>query len=313
MYEKEPRHGRCVHQRVNLTELKVNAKFDFITFETPGKVDLPALQGRVLWGRKDHYRRFTLHDPCPEDIRALALTLGSLRILELEVAVDFRPGAHVPLERRVELLNAVMVDVFARGLDPRQGQLINDDFRAFYRRTGSGYKVGPFNKRLPLPTDQLLHGGRGDPAQVKCYYKVTDQGEEIAEHSHVARVEVRLSGIGLDVHGLRELRDLSNFKIRSGLMPYFRHVAAVERRPALRPTAMSTLLRETERRLDHSHWDKVGVGAFLPKGTRASTRARLRRDVYVNNRIGQALGRLEERYRKALFVQVEDREASGDR
>ena len=67
-----------------------------------------------------------------------------------------------------------MVDMFARGLEPSAGPDMAKGFRAIYRHRGGFGTVRPFNRRLPLATDQQLHGGRGDAVQVKAYLKTRD-------------------------------------------------------------------------------------------------------------------------------------------
>ena len=282
---------------IDLDRLNFRAKIDLVTLRTSRKMPLPKLDGRVKWSRKEHFKRFTLHDPSPNDISALAALGGPLRILELEVAVDVRPALTLPLDSRLTMLEAVMVELFAKRLDPRSGGMMRSSFRAFYRRLAGGYTVGPFNRRLPLPTDQQLHGGRTDAAQVKAYLKRVDQGRVIELAECVARVEVRLAADGLDAHGLKGLTDLDGFKYRKQLMPYFRHFAGAEQRQRRAASQTSQTLRRALQQIDQRHWQAVGVGAFVGKGDRESTSVRLRRDQPVNKRIGQALGRLEANFR----------------
>ena len=172
---------------------------------------------------------------------------------------------------------------------------MSNQFRAFYRHIGPASFLRPFNRALPRATDQQLHGGRTDAAQVKAYFKTRDQGVLLAPHLQVARVEVRLGSEGLRGHKLVALTDMAGFGFRKRLMPYFRHVIGSIRpvRPASKSVSMLTLLDGKNHEYDLEEFQRSGVGAFLAGGKRAGQKVRLLRDTSVNNRIGQALGRLE--------------------
>lgn len=192
-----------------------------------------------------------------------------------------------------------MVDIFARGLDPSAGGGMVPGFRAFYRRLDKGYMVRPFNLGLPRATDQLLHGGRNDAAQVKGYLKRRDQGVTLAPHRQSARIEVRLGSEGLFGHDLVTLTDLNGFRFRKRLMPYFWHVRGTARLKPASPTARTTmmaLLSAKSDEYDQVEFQRAGVGAFGRGGKRAQSSVRLLRNTQVNNRLGQALLRLERQF-----------------
>lgn len=293
---------------VDLEMLTFSAKIDYITIYTPGKVKLPALNGKATWPQKFHGNRLTVHDASPEDINTLIKTFGSARLIELEVAIDVKPRKNVPDAAGDSLLRSVIVDLFARGLEPSAGICMRTEFRAFYRRLESGYIVRPFNKGLPRATDQQLHGGRDDAVQVKVYWKRRDQGVILAPEKQVARVEVRLGALGLDAHDLATLVSLKQFRFRKCLMPYFSHIRGTSR-PARSKCEASkpllTVLRNKQHEIDREHWPQVGVGAFLPGGKRHGEGIRLLRNTKVNNRIGQALTRLQKQLRKTKFVRFD--------
>lgn len=288
---------------IDLANLKLRAKVDFVTLRIPRKVRLPKLLGSAKWPRSARGKVLTIHDLDAADVPLVVGAVGDLQIAEIEIAVDIRPAAELSEIERRGLLERVMVDVFARHLDPSAGIGMTNEFRAFYRPHDRGYTVGPFNMRLPDPYDQQLHGRRGDDAQVKAYLKQRDQLLELPPARHCARVEVRLAGQVLQAHGLLRLSDLSGFRFRTALMPYFRHVDDVDRRPGRRRSPGADLIRQAHQHIDRQHFKKVGVGAFTGGGRRASLAARLRRAAGANHRIGQALGRLEERFRAAVSVQ----------
>lgn len=291
---------------IRLEAYRFAAKIDYITIHTPGKVKLPALDGKPIWPRKHHGRRLTVHDATAADIDALIATFGAARLIELEIAIDLRPAGWVPAPECEVRLKAVMVDLFARGLEPSAGEGMSNTFRVFYRRLEAGYMVRPFNLGLPRPTDQQLHGGRNDAAQVKGYLKRRDQGKVLPPEKQVARVEVRLGSEGLFGHDLVTLTDIKGFRFRKKLMPYFRHVGGTarprRRRKANAPVTMLDVLYAKAHQYDQEQFDRTGVGAFLRGGKRAGQGARLLRDIPVNNRLGQALTRLEQRFGKTKFV-----------
>jgi hypothetical protein len=300
--------NKPTQQSVDLRQLRFSAKIDYITIHTWGRAKLPKLSGKPKWSRKFHGLRLTVHDATAADIDSLISVFGPAFIHELEIAVDARPKRQVPAAQCETLLTCVMVDMFARGLDPRAGPDMATGFRAFYRRLEAGYMVRPFNLGLPRATDQQLHGGRDDAAQVKGYWKRRDQGVALAPGKQVARVEVRLGSAALVSHHLHTLADIRGFKFRKILMPYFRHVRGTRRAVLDKQSTAGTLfglVAERQDQSDHARFQQAGVGAFLPGGKLASADVRLLRDIAVNHRIGQALTRLEDRFRPIQFVRDE--------
>ncbi len=299
-----PDRKQPTRRSVDLGHLIFSAKIDYVSIHTQGKQTLPELDGRAVWPRKLHGSRLTVHDASPADIATLIGIFGPARLFELEVAVDVRPRVNFPAQECDQLLRSVMVDVFARGLDPSAGQGMSKGFRAFYRRLDQGYMVRPFNRGLPRSTDQQLHGGRNDAAQVKGYLKTRDNGVVLAPNKQVARVEVRLGSEGLLGHDLTTITNLSGFDFRKKLMPYFRHVQGTVR-PRRSPSQSRGLLPVLDAKnhdYDQEQFQHVGMGAFLPGGKREGQRVRLIRDTPVNNRIGQALLRLGRQLRENKFV-----------
>lgn len=293
---------------INLDDVMFSAKVDFVTLRTLGRIELPKLTGKPKWARREQYKRLTIHDPTPQDLALVASILGPVPVLELEVAVDIRVRPGIAPPDRLALLKRIMVDMFAMQLDPRRGREMTSQFRAFYSWLESGSKVRPFNLRLPPTGAQQLHGGRRDPAQVKAYLKVMDQGCALHPDQWVARVEVRLSGLGLTTHGLDSIAYIPGFRFRKLLMPYFTHVKGTQRSKRSK-TLRGPLLETTNayhHREDVKHWDRSGVGAFVPGGPRQSDKIRLLRNVAVNGRIGQALLRLERQFRVREFVRLAD-------
>ncbi|MCB2029189.1 MAG: hypothetical protein KDH18_11205, partial [Rhodoferax sp.] len=141
---------------LDLGSVRFTGKIDYVTVQTAGRTALPSLKGRAVWPKSHGGRRLTIHDAVRGDVDAIVATLGNLRLVEFEIAIDVRPAPHVPESCRRQLLEQVMVDIFARGLDPSAGQGMSSAFRAFYRRLDKGYVVQPFNIALPRPTDQQL-------------------------------------------------------------------------------------------------------------------------------------------------------------
>jgi hypothetical protein len=274
----------------------LSAKIDFVTIRTTEKVRLPALEGTAIWPKNLNGTVLTVHDATAGDVHALQAFFGSAPLMELEVAVDFRPRPFIPTVDRVPLLQAVFLRQFACELEPSKGEGMVNQFRAFYRRLGPVGINGPFNLRLPLSSDQLLYGGRDDPAQVKCYLKGIDQGKALAASDIVARVEVRLSD-ALPLHHLGCLEDLLGFKFRKSLAPYFRMVSGTKRHKRTKITGdLRTLMHDLLDRQDNGLWQQTGVGNFVQNGKGRADRVRLIRNCVINDRIGQALHRLEKQF-----------------
>lgn len=285
---------------INLKPLIFAAKIDLATFRTEGRLKLPALDGEVHWSRKKHYKQFTLHDPSPLDIAVISRLAGPLPLTELEVAVDLRPDLSVDADDRLNVLQDVMIEMFGRRLDCRQGKLMLSTFRAFYRPAWGA--IGPFNRRLPLGADQQLRGHRSEAVQVKAYLKHRDQGKLLPKSQWVARVEVRMVTEALSVHGLGDVYDLNGFAYRKMLMPYFRHMSGVRPLVNTMGTLMGAVLCLANDKRNQMHWDAVGAGAFLKGGRRDHLDVKFKRDIPINDRFGQALYRLETRARAQQFV-----------
>lgn len=292
-------------QAVDLGALSLRAKIDYVTIHTKGKVKLPSLTGKAVWPRRFNGLRLTVHDASKTDIETLIDVFGYAYISELEIAIDFRPRKAVCGSECESLLQGVMVGLFARGLEPSAGMDMSKGFRAFYRRLENGYIVRPFNLGLPRSTDQQLHGGRHDAVQVKSYWKRRDHGVDLSPTKQVARVEVRMGSAALAGHDLNTLNDISGFKFRKKLMPYFTHVSGTRRTVRGAQNSSNEMLKmlvAKQHAIDKEHFAFSGVGPFVPGGERTSTNIRLMRDIPVNHRLGQALTRLEQRFCKDKFV-----------
>ena len=110
----------------------------------------------------------------------------------------------------------------------------------------------------------MLLGARQDRVQVKCYLKQRDQNQPLKDIEAAARLEVRLAQEELKLLGVPTLICIQQFSWRKSLMPYFRHCVPVSK-------------------------DRSGDGAF-----------ERRCDTEINDRIGQALMRLERRFRGVI-------------
>ena len=289
---------------VNLSSLIFSAKIDYLTVHTGGKVALPNVPGTVRWARSKGCTQFSLHDPVADSVMGLTKALGSVPLMELEVSIDIGLKAAAAEEDRLELLSDVMVNLFARGLYPGKGPLMDAAARTFYRRLPHGYVIRPFNLKVPRPTDQQLHGFRSDSAQVKAYLKRTDAGRNLEPIDHVARVEVRLKRRALLEHGVDSLHDLIGFKFRKCLSAYFCFVRSARLRKLDRAPAspLDRLLAEREQMATETEWGRSGVGAVVKGGKVAHREHRLIRDIAVNDRVGQALHRLEQSFHTEKFV-----------
>ncbi len=277
-------------------DFEVGAKIDFVTIATPSKCRLPALDGTPKWSRKEHYKRLSIHDASPGDVHILRNALCNPEILELEVAVDCRPKTARNADEHATLMKRLYRELLA-GLQPYGAPLLSREVMGVFNPFKRG--IEPCDMRLPRTTYQAVWGHRTNPAQVKLYVKGIDQGRGLEWHEQVVRMEVRLSGAGLAANGLTDLSNLFNFKFRKHLMPYFRIVYGCRRRQRgieHEPEVMK-VVRARRERIDAETWSTLGA-----RGFRHDTGVVMKRQTAANNRIGQALGRLELRHKKAKFA-----------
>jgi hypothetical protein len=285
---------------IDLDQVLFAAKIDQVRFASPGHCRAlnDALGCRLKWQSGEHYKSFAVHDPSPNDLIVVRSILGAAPVLYLEVAVDLRPRPAVPRRDRPAFLEVLMVDLISRQLCPSG---VVKGVRVYYDPIKK--KTQPFNKRLPPAQYQQLHGWKGQPCQVTAYLKRLDQGAALSPADFVARLEVRLLGSGLSSRGIHTVDDLFGFKFRKQLQPFFTHMKGVQqrRRRGQLPPAEQDVTNRFLSHQDQRTWDRVGIGGFTAGGS-ASKPVRLLRNVKVNDRIGQALGRLEDQYRAKTFV-----------
>lgn len=297
MTTKSRRIGR--DKSLDPSLLIFSAAIDYITFPVQPKVLIPpGLSATVkhATAKFDGAPVVTLHDPTAADLVRVYHACGDLPVRELEVCVDIRPRPAVDDETRKQMLASLMVDLYASGLQPHAEDL-DKTFRAAYKWQPYGPAIRGFNQKLPDPTDQQLHAGRDREVQVKCYPKQRDNGKALPLRRWSARVEVRMDSRGLRARGCRTLVAVFGFGFRAQLMPLFTHVDAAWRRRSLK-TRVSGDLRQVNNHWWDQHYARlfarVGVGAFQAHGGEVDvSRVRLRRDRYVNKRIGDALQRLQ--------------------
>lgn len=286
-----------------LSDFVFSAKIDYLSITTPGRQALPKTEGRVLWPKSKNSSELTIHDPTPADVKSLAIAVPSNSISEVEVSIDIRPKWSCETDERYRLLSNLKAMV-AKGLNPKLPQQEGQIFRGAYNPEHA--RPAPFNRRIPLPTEQLLYGHRYDPAQVKVYIKRTDNGQALPPELQCVRIEIRLAGTALEAHSLTTASDLLGFSYRRELSRYFRHVNGSRRQPAKdakpKDPKLLTALHRAMDRFDSEHWQLLGVGAFLPGGIRASGPKKFVRNMVFNNRIGQALHRLQTSFEATQFV-----------
>lgn len=277
---------------LDLSDFKFTASVDYVTLKGLKKGPLPSLDGKTIWSTTTP-GKLTVHDATAADVRSLAEAFPTGFIDELEICVDIRTAQLLTAELQHEALKAFKAEFVAKRLKPKFIHGTNSGFRGAYDHVLK--KTLPYNYRVPTAYQQLLNGHRNDGVQVKCYYKRTDQRTALPVEQHCIRVEVRMNVMGLEHHSLVTVTDLIGFTFRKDLMPYFTHVSGSRLRSTrkTRRTTLLVLLHSKQNELDRPHWDRVGVGAFLPGGKRQKPNLVFKRDIALNNRIGQALGRLE--------------------
>lgn len=288
---------------VDLSDFKFTAGIDFITLKGLTKVPLPPLHGKAIWPASAP-GKLTVHDPSQRDIEALIEVFPSTIIDELEIYVDIRPAKSLTGELLFKALETFKAECVAKGHLPRFLSPKNSGFRGAYDPTLK--KTVPYNLRVPKADQQLLNGHRNDSEQAKAYLKRRDQRKELPQTQHRIRLEARMNMLGVDLHSLVTVEDLIGFKFRKELMPYFTHVSGSRTKKARksRRTPLLEFLHSTRDKLDRPHWERIGVGAFLRGGKRQRSDLTFKRDIALNNRIGQALGRLERSFAAEKFVRL---------
>lgn len=290
-----------------LENLRFSAKIDYLSIDGLDRRTLPTLDGRPIWPASKGGDRLTIHDPSPTDLKLLQGMFPDDRISELEVAVDIRSGSRCDGPEQLDMLIRVKTDLVTKGLKPSFAEGTSSGFRGAYKPLKNCYVLAPFNRRVPGSQEQLLYGHRGDGAQVKVYLKGLDQKRPLPTHEHCVRMEVRLGHLGLESHGLKRISDLVGFRFRQELMPYFQHVQGTKRRKKRTHSPESALLRILFQKLndiDTCHWNTVGVGAFERGGRREHSGKKFERDTVMNQRIGQALLRLQRGLQPEKFVRT---------
>lgn len=275
---------------VDFTDFELSAKIDFLTLETSAEFALPPLDGKAVWPKQEHRTVLTVHDPSPADIARLADARGTGSLIKVEVSVDVRPKFASTRAACDEALERAYYQLIA-GLAPSGRALKPKDRFMALHNPNTGRPV-PFNNRRPPGTWTAYWGHRSDDAQVKLYVKRADQGAELTWRTFVTRLEVTLATGGLAQHGLYRVGDLTRFKFRKELSPYFRLTRGVRRRRERRERKHSILpfIRSTHDKCDAAKWKLLGAPAFIREAGRVFSR-----DSLANEVIGDALARLEKR------------------
>lgn len=276
----------------SLDQFRFTAKIDYLSLKGLAKRPLPDLDGKAKWPRSTP-GKLTVQDCSAADLHKLAELLPTALIDEVEVSVDVRTSQDLPQDLQDQALRAFKSEYVAKRLKPTFIEGTNGGFRGAYDPEHE--RIFPFNRRVPKAREQLLYGHRNDGAQVKCYYKKTDNRRDLQCREHSVRLEVRLGQVGLDRHGLLHLTDLTVFKFRKQLMQHFTHVHGSRHRKVrhAKSKPLLAVLHDKQDQIDQAHWEAVGVGGFQRGGKRETDALVLKRDRGLNNRIGQALGRLE--------------------
>jgi len=291
----------------SLSDLIFSAKIDYLSLACVRPQEKLRTSGRIVWPPSHQGRQLTIHDPTTADLAQLACLHPEGKIAELEVSVDISPKNSPNEQEHLDALQRIKSEYVAKGLLPKFVRGTNSGFRGAYQPCeDGGYKLLPFNLRVPGAKEQLLYGHRNDGVQVKVYIKGSDNRRALPAMEHRVRLEVRLGQEGLLHHGLEHAIDLQNFKFRSKLMPYFQHVHDTRPRKWAwtrgEVKSLITHMDEWVARRDQPHWESIGVGAFLRGGKRERAGIQFFRHLAVNDRIGQALHRLQANFSNGKFV-----------
>lgn len=284
---------------LSLSNVRFSPKIDYFTLSTTHRVSreqLGEFEGKAIYPRSMVNTALTIHDPTKSDIELAASYYPESSLTEVEIAIDLRPSSARTPEEHLCGLKEIKSEWIAKCLTPALPAPSQGGFRGAYLPLGSQGYTQRFNSRVPGLSEQLLYGHRTHPIQVKVYYKQLDQGKVLSWDERSIRLEVRLSGEGLRQHGLDQPLDLLGFAYRKALMPYLRHAKGVElrERRARPPTEVIALARKTVERHHADRWERYGVGAFEEGGCSDHSDVKRRRFTEMNDRLGQALTRLEQ-------------------
>lgn len=243
---------------------KKGARIDYAVFTTGARATLPPTKGGIVW--HDGGSAFTIHDPTTDDLQAL----DGLPLTRLEVAVDVRPPPDTLPEQRAHEL-ADIFDCITRRIWPFDGEGLQRCYRAskgkghndwLVQTAYHGHEDGEGERRMPSIHETLYLGHRHDyaradknmpnTAQVRVYYKKTDNGESLPESKHVIRTEVTLATDWLRERGISRTGHLAGFSFRDQLSQYFRFLhPEVERvkNPATGGTALHGTLNDARCRI----------------------------------------------------------------
>lgn len=290
---------------IALPDLKFSAKIDFVTLDGVARPAPSGLRGRCIWPASFRGGRLTVHDPVPEDLAILRATFPHASLAAVEVAVDISPRARMEESQRAAFLASVKTEICAKRQKPALHPGLSSAFRGAYEPRPQGYALRPFNHRVPGPSEQHLYGTKFDALQFKAYYKTRDNKKPLHWSQHVIRSEVRMNSPALLHHGLEHVGDLLGFAFRKELTPYFRHVSGTARASTRKRKPISPVLKVLTQKMqcyDDQHWNANGVGAFLKGGKRESYGVRFLRHQALNDRVGQALHRLQRQLSHEKFV-----------
>ena len=297
------------------TKLDCAASIDFFTVFCEVRMPLPALHGKAIWTKDITHRtqwNLTVHDPTRDDVKTVIDILEDPVPVTLEIAVDLKPKASIPVSERSLLLQQTYTAVAGR-FRPEDATEWGYGVRGSLN--GAGQKPHPFHTRFPDPDQQLIYGHRGDFMQAKAYLKQVDQGAELPIEEHRMRMEVYLRLAALVEWDIVKLSDLLGYQYQRTFAKHFRLID----RPELRASKKRRDVRETsklETKMARA-WRTAGVGKFAPSldlpadtDPRAARQARaraaqqlskldfvLRRDQVSNAKVGSALRQLQRRMR----------------
>jgi hypothetical protein len=266
-----------------LRHIVFTSKIDNINFTAAKAPDLP----KRHFGHAHGALGFALHDPVREELRALA----HAPLVRLEVAIDARPRKAVLPKLRADhgLWDAFMNQTYvllAENLYPWRGAGIPaGDVWSFSKDGGSH----PRSWSRPTSRDSLYFGHRGDPAQLKLYWKVRDQDQPLEREQQSVRVELTLNGEGCRLTALERVGQLLEFGFRDRLQPYF-HTIRPRLIPGLfrrAPGRLGEHLRE--RALRDLHETVQGAGAHALQEHAWATKNKVASFEALNRKMRSAL------------------------
>lgn len=297
------------------SDVHISAKVDFVKLFSPNLNGIKRIKGKLQIGRdfrngRTGYR-ITIHDLLPSDLELYKDQLHDAEIIELEIAIDFKPRSSLTkaeFDRELELWRVWLI-MHVYPWDAHGIQKAHRLTRAKNSKDKTPVTEATFGginhqERLPDYNQTFYLGHRDDKwadpripnsAHMKIYGKRFDQNDDLTFKKWSARIEVTLKENSCQLLSLKHLNDLKGFNFRKALSGYFRmiDIDKVALPPAKTTHPLIGIMRSfSEKFLRHVI---TNVGAYALKYRKIVTYRDS--DTIANERIGDALANLGKQFK----------------